>query len=132
MSLFKLSIYKRAAYTLHRLRAVWLINFPWTWGEQRTPGAWRRIQFSSCLRKKPTNFGSRWTVCELFADGAAQVRSPIHRYAHLVHKPFTSGLWTIRRTCVYEALSILFVCNFDALKCVSHLQYSTQFFVMMI
>ncbi len=48
----------------------------------------RRIQFSLYSGKKPTNFGSQQTVCELFADGAAQVRSPIHTYAHLVCEPF--------------------------------------------
>ncbi len=30
-------------------------------------------------------------VCELFADGAVQVRSPIHTYAHLVCELITSG-----------------------------------------
>ncbi len=40
----------------------------------------------------------------LYALGAVQVRSPIHTYAHLVRKPFASGLQTIRRTRVYEAL----------------------------
>ncbi len=64
----------------------------------------RHIQFSLCSHKRPTNFGSRWMVCEPFADGAAQVCSPIHTYRNLVRKPFASGLRTIRRARVYEAL----------------------------
>ncbi len=63
----------------------------------------RRIQFALCSRKKPTNFGLRRMVCEPFADGSAQVRSPIHTYVHLVRKPFVSGLRTIRRARVYKA-----------------------------
>ncbi len=42
------------------------------------------LQFPLCLCKKWTNFGSQPMVCELFADSAAQVRNPIHTYAHLV------------------------------------------------
>ncbi len=38
----------------------------------------RHIQFSLCLRKKPTYFSSWRMVYKLFADGAAQVRSPVH------------------------------------------------------
>ncbi len=65
-----------------------------------------RIQFSLCLRKKWTNFDSHRMVCELFADGTAQVRSPVHTYAHLVWEPFTSGSRTIRRASVYENLHV--------------------------
>ncbi len=53
-------------------------------------------------------------ACKLFADGAAQVHSTVHTYAHLVCSPFASGLRTIRerfanrlrvvRARVYEAL----------------------------
>ncbi len=92
------------AIRVRRISGAQLINFPLTWGEQRTPGARRRIQFSLCLRKKPTNFGLRQIVCEPFADYIMQVCSPIHTYAHLVCKPFASGSRTIRRTCVYEAI----------------------------
>ncbi len=45
-------------------------------------------------------------VCELFADGAAQIRSPIRTYVYLVREPFASGLQTIRRAYVYEALGL--------------------------
>ncbi len=48
----------------------------------------RCIQFPLCLRKNPTNFGLWWMVCQPFADGAAQVCSPIHTYAAF-------GSWTI-------------------------------------
>ncbi len=48
----------------------------------------RRIPFSLCLRKKPTNFSSQQTVCEPFPDSAAQVPSPVHTYAHLIRAPF--------------------------------------------
>ncbi len=33
-------------------------------------------------------------VCELFAEGAAHVRSPGHIYAHLVCKPFGLHVYT--------------------------------------
>ncbi len=33
-------------------------------------------------------------VCELFADGVAQVCSPIHTYAHLVREPFGALMYT--------------------------------------
>ncbi len=33
-------------------------------------------------------------VCKLFTDGAAQVRSPVHTYAHLVREPFGTLLYT--------------------------------------
>ncbi len=92
----------KALYT----RVAWLINLPWTWGEQRTPGAWKGQPVHPVLfvfAQKPTNFGLQQTVCEPFADGAAQVRSPVHTYAHLVCEPFASGSWTIRRARVYEA-----------------------------
>ncbi len=46
-------------------------------------------------------------LCESFADGAAQVCSPIHTYLHLVREPLASGLQTIRRARVYEALKSL-------------------------
>ncbi len=84
-----------------------LINFLRTWGERRTPSAWKGHLAHPVLfvfAQKPTNFGSRRTVCELFVDGAAQVRSLIHTYAYLVHEPFTSGLQTIRRAHIYKAL----------------------------
>ncbi len=68
----------------------------------------RRIQFSLCSRKKPTNFGSQRMVCEPFADGAAQVRSPVHTYAHLVREPFANGSQTIWRTRIYETLEFEF------------------------
>ncbi len=45
-------------------------------------------------------------VCEPFVDGAVRVRSPIHTYAHLVRKLFTSGLRAIQRARVYEALAV--------------------------
>ncbi len=91
----------KALYTrARRLRTasftcgVWLINFLRTCGEQRTPGAWRRIQFSLCSHKKPTNFGLRRMVWEPFADSAAQVHSPIHTYTHLVREPFDVLVYT--------------------------------------
>ncbi len=52
--------------------------------------------------QKPTNFGLWRTVCEPFADCAAQVRSPIHTYAHLVGGPFGVLMY------VYE---VLYVCT---------------------
>ncbi len=52
----------------------------------------RCIQFSLCSRKKLTNFGSQRMVVEPFADGAAQVRSPVYTYVHLFCKLFASGL----------------------------------------
>ncbi len=68
---------------------------------EKTPGT----SSSLCVRaKKPTNFGLWRMVCKPFVDNTAQVRSPVHTYAHLVRKPFASGLRTILRTCVYEAL----------------------------
>ncbi len=42
-------------------------------------------------------------VYEPFVDGVAQVRSPIHTYAHLVRELFASGLRTIWCIRVYEA-----------------------------
>ncbi len=57
-----------------------------------------------CSHKKLTNFGSQRTVCKPFVDGAAQVCSTVHTYAHLFRKLFASGLRTIQRTRVYEAL----------------------------
>ncbi len=96
------------------ISGVQLINFLRTWGEQRIPGAWRRIQFSSCLRKKPINFSSQRTVYKPFADGAAQVRSPIHTYTHLVCERFANHLvrscirgltWTCRKHFVWTSKS---------------------------
>ncbi len=46
------------------------------------------FQSSLCLWKNPTNFRLHRTVCEPFADGSTQVRSPIPTYAHLVSEPF--------------------------------------------
>ncbi len=43
-------------------------------------------------RQALTNFSSQQTVCEPFADGAAQVCSLVHTYAHLVRKPFANHL----------------------------------------
>ncbi len=54
--------------------------------------------------KKLTNFGLQRTVCKPFADSAAQVRSPVRTYAHLVRKLFPSSSRTIRCARVYEAL----------------------------
>ncbi len=94
---------KKTLYTrARRLRAalfVWgarLINFPRTWGEQRTHGAWKgRASSSFCVRaKKPTNFDSWWMVCEPFTDGAVQVRSPVYTYMHLVCEPFGALVYT--------------------------------------
>ncbi len=62
----------------------------------------QHIQFSLCSRKKLTNFSSRQTVCEPFVDGAAQVCSPIHKYSHLVCKPFD--------TLVYMRLYLMQFC----------------------
>ncbi len=89
---------------VRRISDAWLINFPRTWGEQRTPNARGRIQFPLCSRKKLTNFGLWRTVCKSFVDCAAQVRSPVHTYSHLVCEPFASGSRTIRRARLYEAL----------------------------
>ncbi len=72
-----------------------LINFLQTWGEQRTPSAWKGHPSHPVffvLRKKPTNFGSRRMVCEPFANGTAQVRSLIHTYTCLVHELFANHL----------------------------------------
>ncbi len=107
----------RCAVCVRRVFGPWLINFSRTWGEQRTPGAaWkgqpmhgkdtRHIQFSLCSHTNPTNFGLRRTVYKPFADGAVQVCSPIHTYAHLVCKQFASSLWTIWRARVYKGLDI--------------------------
>ncbi len=70
----------------------------------------RRILFSLRLRKKQILVRGerdanhlRRIVCELFVDGAAQVRSPVHTYVHLVREPFASSLRTIWRARVYEA-----------------------------
>ncbi len=79
----------------------------------------RRIQFSLCSHKKPTNFDLRQMVCEPFVDSVSQVRSSIHAYVHLLREPFASGSQTIRRTHVYEALhspllhvsSVLLLCD---------------------
>ncbi len=57
-----------------------LINFPRTWGEW-TPVAWK-----GHLEHR--------TVCEPFADGAVQVRSPILPYAHLVCESFGVPVYT--------------------------------------
>ncbi len=81
------------AVWVRRVSGLQLINFPQTWGEQRTlvhGKDSRRIQLSLCSWKKPTNFGSQRTVCELFGDDAAQVRSPIHTYTHLVRERFAN------------------------------------------
>ncbi len=87
-----------------RVSGMWLINFPRTWGEQRTPDAWRHIQISLCLGKKLTNFDLWRMVCEPFADSAAQVCSPVHTHEHLVRDLFASGSQIIQHACVYEAL----------------------------
>ncbi len=86
----RLCIHECATVRMGQVSGARLLNFPQTWGEQRTPNAWRCIQFSLCSRKKPTNFSSRQMVCEPFADGAVQVHSPIHIYAHLVREPFAN------------------------------------------
>ncbi len=52
----------------------------------------RRRTIPFVFAQKPTNFGSWWTVWKLFTDGAAHVGSPVHTYAHFVHKPFTNSL----------------------------------------
>ncbi len=66
---------------------------------ERTPDA----SSSLCVHaKKMTNFSSRQTVCKLFADSAAHVRSPIHTYAHLVYELFglhqCTGLYVCQGT----------------------------------
>ncbi len=95
-------VYSSAPLTCWAIR-VWrvfgtrLINFPRTWGEQRTPGAWKKHPAHPVLfvfAKKLTNFDSRRMVCEPFADSAAQVCSPIHIYAHLVREPFGALVYT--------------------------------------
>ncbi len=91
------------AICVRRVSGTRLINFPLTWGDQRTLGAWRRIQFSLCSCKKPSHFGSQRMVCEPFANGAVYVCSPVHIYTHLVREPFASSLRTIWRARVYEA-----------------------------
>ncbi len=63
---------------------------------ERTPGA----SSSLCVRTKNLQI---LVHGKPFADGAAQVRSPIHTYAHLFWELFASGSRTIRRACVYEA-----------------------------
>ncbi len=72
---------------------------------ERTPGA----SSSLCVHAKNCQILVRGKP---FGDGAARVRSPVHTYAHLVHKPFMSGLQTIRCIRVYEALCPLgtYVC----------------------
>ncbi len=84
----------RCTVRMRRISGARLINFPQTLGEQRTPNAWGRIQFSLSLHKKLTNFGSQRAVCKLFADGAAQVCSPIQTYEHLVREPFGALVYT--------------------------------------
>ncbi len=84
-------------YAVHmrRVFGAWLINLLRTWGEQRTPGAWkghRRIGFSLCSRKKTTNFSMR-TVCRWCSAG-------LQSHPHI--RAF--GSRTIRHTRVYEAL----------------------------
>ncbi len=71
----------------------------------------RRIQFSLCSHKKPTNFSLWRKVCEPFVDGAAQVHSPVHIYTHLVCKLFVSSSLTIRCAPVYEVLDVLSCCR---------------------
>ncbi len=63
----------------------------------------RGASSSLCVRTKNRQISVRG---EWFADGAAQVRSPIHTYAHLVCEPFASDLRNIRRARVYEALGL--------------------------
>ncbi len=73
----------RCAIRVRRIFGARLINFPQSWGEQRTPGT----SSSLCVHaKKRTNIGLWRMVCEPFANGAAQVHSPVHTYAHLVHE----------------------------------------------
>ncbi len=69
-----------------------LINFPQTWGEQRTPSAWKGHPTPSsflCVRAKNWQI----SVCgEWYANHSQMARRkfcrPVHTYAHLVCKPF--------------------------------------------
>ncbi len=75
----------------------------------------RCIQFSLCSRKKPTNFSSWRIVCEPFTDGAAQIRSPIHTYAHLIREWFVNHsarlcVWGFRFRVAFS-MSWPFSCN---------------------
>ncbi len=117
----------RCAIRVWCVNGTRLINFSRTWDEQRTPNAWRCIQFSLCSCKKPTNFSLRWMVCELFANGAAQVRSPIHTYGHLVREQFAnySARLCIRdftRTPVWEGFGAV-ECSSYVLQCHSKGQF---------
>ncbi len=78
---------------------VQLINFTRTWGEQRTPGAWKRHLAHPVLfvfAQNPTNFGLWQMVCEPFAWHSTGSQSRSHICAF--------GSRTIQRACVYKAL----------------------------
>ncbi len=72
----------RCAIRVRCVSDVQLINFPQTWGEQRTPGA----SSSLCVSVK------NWQilVCgERYANVRRwQIRSSVHTYVHLVRKRF--------------------------------------------
>ncbi len=70
----------------------------------------RRIQFYLCSQKKLTNFGSQRMVCELFADGAAQVRSLVYTDANLVRKP-CALMYT--RLYLFNKHPLLPICKID-------------------
>ncbi len=99
----KPSIHERAAYMLHRVFGVWLINFPRIWGEQRTPGAWKGhpahpVLFAFIQKTDKFRFAANgmWTVCG-------------HTYAHLVREPFGALVYTRLKpdweyACEYECM----------------------------
>ncbi len=69
--------------------SAWLINFPWAWGEQRTPGA----SSSLCVCAK------NWQISVRGEWYANCFRTALHRFA--VPSTHTRIWWTAR---VYEAL----------------------------
>ncbi len=69
---------------------------------ERTPS----VSIFFVFAPKLTNFGSRRTVCEPFADGTAQVCSPVHTYAHLVREPFGTLMYTMLYRSVVKKVTL--------------------------
>ncbi len=79
------------------------INFLRTWGEERTPGAWRCIQFSLCSRKKTNKF---WVVANSMRtirkqrSADLQSRPNIRAFGlRTIHESFGALMYTRLKNC---------------------------------
>ncbi len=86
---------------MQRISGTRLINFPRTWGEQRTPNAWSRIQFSlcSCKNRQISVRSERYAKCSQmvqhrFAILSSHMRIWFANRSQAVHKPFCALVYT--------------------------------------